>query len=109
MIQTHRGDNLTVLLITMLEAIYAFGVLLIACELCGGNNQAYDECSDMVDQLDWYLFPIEIQRMMPTILHFTQQPIEIKCFGSTACNREVFKYVSTAKPNQISFIKYTRC
>lgn len=74
--------------------IYAFGLLLIACELCQRGNQAFGECGDMVDQFNWYLFPNEVQRMLPMILAFTQQPIEIACFGSTACDRKSFKYVS---------------
>lgn len=78
----------------MVCIFYAFGILLIACELCQRNNQAYAECSDMVDQFNWYLFPTKIQQMIPLILIFTQQPIEIKCFGSMACDRELFKYVS---------------
>ena len=90
----HHSDNLAVLLITMLEVFYAFGVLLIASELCQRVNVAFDQCSEMVDQFKWYLFPAEIQRMLPLIVNFMHQPIEIRCFGSTACNRETFQYVS---------------
>lgn len=60
---------------------------------------AFEESSAIVDQFEWYRFPAEIQRMMPLILSFTQQPVEFVCFGSIACNRETFKYVSTAKLN----------
>ena len=77
----------------MVQVIYAFGVLLITCELGQQINLAFIDCSDMIDQFDWYLFPIEIQRMLPLILNFAQQPIEVKCFGSAACDRETFKYV----------------
>lgn len=79
---------------TTIETTYAFSVMFICCELAQRISVAFDECSEMVDQLDWYLFPAKIQRMLPTILNFTQQPIEIKCFGSTACDRETFKSVS---------------
>lgn len=88
------------MLITVFEVICAFGVSLTACELCQQNYQAYDDCSNMIQKFDWYVFPIEVQRMMPAILNFTQQPVEIKCLGSMACNRETFKYVSTAKLSQ---------
>lgn len=91
--QVHYEDNLTELALTIILAIYAFALLLIACELCQRINVAFEECSDMIDQFKWYLFPDEIQRMLPTIFAFTQQPIEINCFGSTACNRESFKNV----------------
>lgn len=93
-IQTHHTDNLAELLVTTMEVIYAFGVLLITSELGQRMNAAFVECSQMVTQFDWHLFPADIQRMLPTIIHFTQQSIEIKCFGNVACDRDTFKSVS---------------
>lgn len=81
------------LLITIFEVIYAFGILFIACELGQCLNLAYDECSEMVNQFDWYLFPTEIQQMLPQILNFAQQSLEIKCYGTANCDRETFKSV----------------
>lgn len=83
-----------VLLNMMLEFVYAFGGLFIACELGQRFTLAFDECSEMVDQFDWHLFPTEILRMMPLIFKFTQQPFEIICFGSNAADRDTFKSVS---------------
>lgn len=85
------------LVITTLEIVYSFGLLLITCEIGQRVNVEFNECSEIIDQFDWYRFPAEIQRMLPLILNFTQQPIDIKCFGSTACNRETFKLVSKFK------------
>lgn len=87
--------NLAMFLVTIIETCYAFGVMFIVCELFQRINLAFDECNEMVDQLDWYLFPAKIQQMLPIIIHFTQQPCEIKCFGSAVCDRDTFKYVST--------------
>lgn len=77
----------------MLQVIYAFGVLFIACEIGQRIAIAFDECSGMIQQFDWYLFAVEIQRMLPIIINVAQQPTDIKCFGSAACDRETFKYV----------------
>ena len=82
------------MLTTIIEVAYAFGILFTACELGQRMNHAFNECNDMIDQFDWYLFPANIQRMLPIIINFAQQPIVIKCFGSTAAVRETFKYVS---------------
>lgn len=79
---------------TLLEVIYAFGVMLSACELGQRVQQAFIECSDIIYQLDWYKFPAEIQQILPLIMNFTQQPINFECFGSTACVRETFRFVS---------------
>lgn len=80
-------------MITIFEINYAFGALLMTCELCQRINLTFDECSEMIEQLQWYLFPPEIQRIFPTILNFAQQSIEINCFGSMTSDRETFKYV----------------
>lgn len=73
--------------------------MFASCELCQRSTLAFDECNDMFAQFKWYLLPTGIQRMLPMILNFVQQPTEIKCFGSAACNREMFSYVS-AQSNQ---------
>lgn len=79
---------------TIMELIYAFGVIFAASEMGQRLQQAFDECSDIIYQLDWYLFPAEIQRILPIIINFSQQPIIFECFGSMVCDRETFKYVS---------------
>lgn len=84
-------------MLTLVCAFYAFGLLSITCEVCQRLNLAFEKCSDMFDQLDWYLFPNKIQRMLPIIFAFTQQPTEVKCFGSIACDRVSFKRVSIVK------------
>lgn len=81
------------LMLIMIEAIYSFGLMFFACELGQRTNDALDECSKMIDQLNWYLFPEEVKRVLPIIINFAQQPIAFYCFGSTACIRETFKYV----------------
>lgn len=90
----HHSDNLVVLLMTMLEIIYAFGILFTSCELGQRIGFSYDECREIVDQFDWYLFPVEIQRIWPMLLNFTHQSFQLKCFGSIECNRDTFKSVS---------------
>lgn len=87
-----------------MEIFYPFAVLLLACELGQRINVAYEECSEMVDHLDWYLLPMKVQRLHPLVLHFTQQPIDIKCFGSVECCRDTFKYVSINETNRLVFI-----
>lgn len=93
LLQLHHSDNLAMLAITALEIIYAFVALLVACEVCQRINLIFDECNEMVKQLEWYLFPAEIKRMLPLMLNFALEPIEIKCFGTMTSDREAFKYV----------------
>lgn len=91
------------LLITIIEAMYAFGVVFISCELGQRSTNDFEECSEMIEQLDWYLFPAEIQRMLPIIINFAQQPIVFYCFGSAACSRDTFKKVRILAVAQFYF------
>lgn len=89
-------------MVSILSVIYALGILLVACELGQRTGLAFVECYDLIVQFDWFLFPAEIQRMIPMILIFTQQPFEIECFGNMSCNRDTFKYVSIiGKPTSV--------
>lgn len=91
--QTKHSESLAVFVITTIEIFYAFGNLGVACEIGQRIMIAFDECSEMVNQFSWYLFPREIQRMLPMILNFTQQPVEIIHFGSKASDQGTFKSV----------------
>lgn len=89
-----HDDNFALLLLTMIQTCYAFGILFIACEICQRVNLAFAECNDMINQFKWYLFPANCQRMLPFIICLAQQPVNIRCFGSAQCDRETFKCVS---------------
>lgn len=81
------------------EVFYSFGNLFVVCEFAQRENIAFEECSDEVDQFDWYRFPTKIKQMMPLILCFAQEPYEVNCFGGTTLNRETYKVVSITKLN----------
>lgn len=85
---------MVVLLITIFYASFGFGDTFIACELCQQMSNGFDDINDTVDQLNWYEFPVEIQKLMPTLLLNVQQPVLVECFGSITCSREVFIKVS---------------
>lgn len=61
--------------------------------LCERVSDAFDEI--MVGQFDWYLFPDNIKRLLPSIIIILgQQSIVFDCFGSFRNNRDAFKRVS---------------
>lgn len=72
---------------------YAFGTVFAACELCEQAGYLFNEIDDIISQMDWYNFPDEIQKLLPTILNMAQKPFKIECFGSITCSRETFKKV----------------
>lgn len=62
-------------------------------ELGERMSMSFVEVGDEIGELDWYAFPIEIQKMLPIVLIDSQKPIAIRCFGSIFCGREIFKKV----------------
>lgn len=81
-------------------------MVFFACEIGQRFSNAYEKIDDQTGELNWYMLPMEIQRMLTTIMINTQQPIFVKCFGSTACSRETFKKVKLAiiKRKRLSII-----
>lgn len=75
------------------EAFCAFGSVSFTCELGERFSSAFNNISDFVDQLNWYLFPHKVQKMLPTLLITTQKPVAIECFGSILCVRAALKSV----------------
>lgn len=58
-------------------------------------SNSFDEIKEEVGQINWYLFPIGIQRMLPITIANVQQPVLIKSFGNILCLRDQFKKVSS--------------
>ena len=84
--------------IVLFESIFcgfwALMLVFAACEIGQRFTNLYNEINNEICLIDWYLPSIEIQRMLLTILMYTQQPVEITFFGSMSCTRAQFKRVS---------------
>lgn len=91
-------------LITAFQIFYAFGIVGIACELSQQMNLAFDECNDIINQFEWYLLPSKMQKMLPFFMQLAQQPVNMKCFGSVACDRESLKYVSKTNMSDVPLL-----
>lgn len=81
---------------------WSFAFTFTFCEFGQRVNNAFSEIDDAVGQFEWYSFPIENQRMLPTIIIIAQKPVVIECFGEIQCLRCVFKKVcSNSKLDKI--------
>lgn len=92
--QTSSEVNTFVILISLIYGFWAFIMVFFACEIAQRNSNATENIDYAVHRFDWYLFPLKLQRILPTVMMNTRRPIEIICFGSIACNRATFKKVS---------------
>lgn len=82
------------LLVAICFATYAFVAVFIICDLGQRLTDAFEEDRDELLTFDWYLFPLEIRRLLPNILIGTQQPVVLDCFGSICVLRSTFNEVS---------------
>lgn len=70
----------------------SFVALIGVCELGEKVSVKFHDINIAFD-LKWYLLPHKTQKMLPTIIIVTQQPVELCIFGSISSNRITFKEV----------------
>lgn len=81
------------LVIALGYALYSFGLLFIACEIAQSGCDAVNSFDLDIGQIDWYLYPIQMQKILPAVMNMAQKPVEFIWFGSMAADRDTFKKV----------------
>lgn len=71
------------------------------CEISQRASNAYEGVENRIYQIDWYLLPIKIQTMLPSVMLYSQQSFTVRFFGSYSCNRERFLQVSMAEKAKV--------
>lgn len=90
----------------IVEVLYQFGSVFIISEFGEQLKNTFIQIDSSFEQLKWYLFPIDAQRILPLITANTQQEATVACFGSFSCTRDTFKkvyedYVIEEETNQM--------
>lgn len=80
------------LIVMVIEVFYSF-VIFITCEMGEQLKSKYEDIEHMIGQLDWYLVPAEVQRILPTIIINAQKSVTFEIFASTDTSRESFQTV----------------
>lgn len=81
------------LFVVIFYASYAFGMILIICELGQRLTDAFEQVANKIKNIKWYLFSPEIQRLLPILIMVSQKPIVVQCFGNISGIRKTFKKV----------------
>lgn len=76
---------------------WALNFVLICCETGQRFSDAFNKVSIDLVELNWYLLPMEIQRIFPPVIQLAQQPVAVCFFGNMSCSRKQFKKVSIWK------------
>lgn len=91
-IQQHH-ENIMSTLVLIVCGVFGLVIVFVECELGQRMSNEFGGIGFTIDKLDWYLFPIDVQRMLCVIIANAQQTISLECFGSMTCTRELFKQV----------------
>lgn len=67
--------------------------IFLLCEPGERITIGFEDFSDELSGCDWYLLPIEMQRMYAIFLSDTQNPVKMESFANILCERETSKTV----------------
>lgn len=84
------------------DACNTFAIVFIACEFGQRIANAFSEINDLIEQFQWYRFPLQMQRTLPMVLNIGQEPVSLKCFGSLTCCRESLKKVCKMRSSALA-------
>lgn len=68
-------------------------LVFIICELGERLANSFEEIDIIIEQFEWYRFPIELQRIQPMIMIVAQEPSYLECLGNILSSRELLKNV----------------
>lgn len=93
-------ENSTVMLLeSVLFGIWALTLVLVVCEFGEKMSDEYEGVERAINRLDWYRLPTDIQRMLPIMFMYCQEPLIVKFFGSLSVSRCQFKKVNQTLAN----------
>lgn len=71
----------------------SFTIIFCVCEFFERTTDHLEKLGDALYECEWHLFPIDMQRILVTVMANAQQPIMIRGFGNTLCIRDSVKKV----------------
>lgn len=88
----HTSNQFDIIFISFL-LFWTIVLIFIFCELGERVTQQFNEFNEQFCQCNWYLFPIEMQRMFIIVISNTQRPAIIEGYANIVCTRDAFKQV----------------
>lgn len=73
------------------------GFTCFSCEIGQRVTNLFEEIADRFNLLSWYLFPLKVQQLLPTIMINMDETIVIGCFGMLDGSRDQLKKVKSNK------------
>lgn len=94
-LQSKNASDLPLLWKSVFYSACVLAMVSISCEFGQQLTNSFDEVTFKFKQLGWYLFPTEVQQMLPIILIGVQKPMVFGCFSIVKGSREQLKKVKS--------------
>lgn len=94
--QAHGEIETLILFESIVIFIAALLLVMIACEIGQRFCNAFEDVEYALSQINVYLLPREVQRLLPMVIMYSQEPFVVQFFGSLCCTRVQFQKVTTA-------------
>lgn len=104
--KSEPNPNLADLMISSILAVWMIILILLTCEFGERLTNQYEIFYYEFGQCNWYLFPFEIQQVLPIIISNIQRPVMIRGYANTVCRREAGKTVTFFTISCIFFFVY---
>ena len=75
------------------ETLTSFALVFVCCEFGHKLSNAFEQIDNQIGELHWYGFPVQVWKMLPTLIAGAQKSCGLRVFGSASCTREEFKNV----------------
>lgn len=90
--------------------VWSFVIEFIYCEFSERVCTRFEAVDDKISEIEWYVLPVEIQKMAPIIMMSTQKPVFLRGFANAVLSRETFKKVTDGKmPVEYSLVNIKIC
>lgn len=87
------NNHSVVLLESIFLGVAALNLVGATCEIGERLTSSCNGVEVQIYKLDWYLYPLEIKRLLIPMMVYAQKPVEINFFGTLSCSRQQFKQV----------------
>lgn len=79
---------------TLTIGFWSFLAIFCMCEFGEQVTNQFIKFNDELDQCSWYLFPMQLQRMLIIVMINAQQPAVIQGYANAVCTRFAFNKVA---------------
>lgn len=80
--------------VPLTELTWAFAMIAFYCEFSQIMCDEFDLFNEELQNLDWHLFSVDMQRIFLMFILDTQQSTVVRGYGNILCTRETFKEVT---------------